>query len=110
MDSDWMLIGIVIAGIVYFSGYRTMGVLTGLLFFIVFAISVVFVREPKEAKGGPNVLEPIVIESTRGAPFRIPDELELQFDPEASEGWKWEKAASKWGKSAGKVINVGRGE
>ena len=110
MDTDWIMIGIVIAAILYFSGYAALGTVVGLLLFLVFTASVVFERKPQRTGSSASVLEPIVIESTRGLPYRIPGEINIKYDRKMSEGTQWEKRPKKWGKAIGSLIGVARGD
>jgi len=110
MDTDWIMIGIVIAAILYFSGYAALGTVIGLLLFFVFAASVVFERKPQRIGNSASVLEPIVIESTRGLPYRIPEEISIKYDRKMSEGKQWEKRQRKWGKAIGSLIGTARGD
>lgn len=110
MDTDWLLIGLVIAAILYFSNYRVYGVLLGLLVLFIFVISVLFVGKPRKVESASNVLEPIVIESTRGAPYRIPESLEIWYEPKDSVGAQWEKRPKTFGKAVGRLIRAARGE
>ena len=107
MDTDWLLIGIVIAAFLYFSGYRSWGILIAILLFVIFSVSVIFSRssKSKEPASGSNILEPIIIESTRGAPYRIPERLDIMYDPKAGMTKWWEKVGKRgYGKAAGRVL------
>ncbi len=110
MDTDWIMIGFVIAAFLYFSGYAALGVVIGLLLFLVFTASVVFERKPQRTGSSASVLEPIVIESTRGLPYRIPEEISIKYDRKMSEGKQWEKTQKKWGKALGSLIGTARGD
>jgi len=110
MDTDWIMIGIVIAALLYFSGYAAIGIVVGLLMLLIFTASVVFERQPGPSAGGSKVLEPIVIESTRGLPYRIPEEISIKYDRKMSEGKQWEKTQKKWGKAIGSLVGTARGD
>lgn len=96
-------IGVVffIAGATYYFGYRSLGI--GI--FVIMMLGVLLAR-PKRAPvvvneasvqglkiKGAQVLEPIVIESTRGPPFRIPSEMRIRVKPNWSAYSWFEKAA-----------------
>jgi len=110
MDSDWLLIGVIVAAFLYFTGYRAFSVLVGLLILFIFSVSVVFGKREARYESGSNVLEPIVIESTRGAPYRIPEELNIRYDRKMGEGKLWEKREKKWGQAIGRVVRTMRGD
>ena len=110
MDSDWMIVGIVLSAIVYLSGYRTIGVLVGLLLFMVFSVSVLVSGSGAKSGASSGILEPIIIESTRGNPYRIPEKMNIQYDPGATGGFRWEKTVSGAGKSIGKIAKKAKGE
>jgi len=110
MDSDWLFIMAIIAIIVYMTGYRAYAVVAGLLIAVVFVFSTVFERQPQKAGSSSGVLEPIVIESTRGLQYRIPGELNIKYDRQMKEGAQWEKNQKKWGGAIGKFIRTARGD
>jgi hypothetical protein len=103
MDGDWILMGIVIGCFLYLSGYRSVSIALILLLAVIFMASALS-RKPIEAPRASNVLEPIIIESTRGAPYTIPDEMQIFYDRKAKPRKKWESIESKWGKGVGRII------
>jgi regulator of protease activity HflC (stomatin/prohibitin superfamily) len=110
MDSDWLFIGAVIVIILYMTGYRAYAIVAGLLIAVIFVLSVIFERQPQKAGSSSNVLEPIVIESTRGLAYRIPGTIDILYDRKMKEGMQWEKTEKKWGTAFGKIIRKARGD
>ena len=110
MDSDWLFIGAVIVIILYMTGYRAYAMVAGLLIAVIFVFSAIFERQPQKAGSSSNVLEPIVIESTRGLAYRIPGTIDINYDRKMSEGAAWEKTEKKWGKAMGQLIKKARGD
>ncbi len=110
MDSDWLFISAVLVIILYMTGYKAYAVVAGLLVAVVFVLSVVFERQPYRAGSSSGVLEPIVIESTRGLPYRIPAELNIMYDRKMKEGAQWEKTQKKWGTAFGQLVRKARGQ
>lgn len=101
VNLDNMGVVFFIAAATYFFGYRSLGI--GI--FVIMILGV-FLARPKRAPvtvkeevvqglkiKGANVLEPIVIESTRGPPFRIPSEMRIRVKPNWSAYSWFEKAA-----------------
>lgn len=118
MKIETLLIIFVVAGFVYLTGYITYAywiVILGVIFFIISGLSAK--RKPKRvAVPRGEVLEPIVIESTRGAPYRIPKDMEIWMKPEAGvpRPW-WAKVTSKgpiayFGKKLGQFLGGGEKE
>ncbi|MCD6522155.1 MAG: hypothetical protein J7K68_00240 [Candidatus Diapherotrites archaeon] len=99
-ESDTFLIMLVICGAVYLAGYRSLAI--GLLIVTVFA-NILTGGTKKKVKGGVSVggitvkgaevLEPIIIETTRGPPFRIPSKMDIRIKP------NW--SAKNWAEKAG---------
>jgi len=110
MDSDWLFIGAVIAIILYMTGYRAYAIIAGLLIAVIFVLSAIFERQPQKAGSSSSVLEPIVIESTRGLAYRIPGTIDILYDRKMKEGMQWEKTEKKWGTAFGKIIRKARGD
>ena len=114
MNTDYMLIGVVLAGFVYLAGYQTAAFYAAGFFIILWIISKLTYKKPSAKKS--NFLEPIVIESTRGAPYRIPDKMTLKFKDKASyDPPMYIEAASKgligqFGKLIGKGIGKMKGD
>ncbi len=69
------------------SGYEKLGL------FALFACGVYALLPEKKASGkkskGYEELEPIVIESKRGAPYRIPDKIELSYKEKSGPDKDW---------------------
>jgi len=110
MDSDWLFIGAVIVIILYMTGYRAYAIAASLLIAVIFVLSIIFEKQPQKAGSYSSVLEPIVIESTRGLAYRIPGTMEIKYDRKMSEGMQWEKTQKKWGKAMGQLIRKARGD
>jgi hypothetical protein len=110
MDSDWLFISAVIIILVYMAGYTAYATIAGLLFVVILFISLAFEKRPGKSGGSPTVLEPIVVESTRGPAYRIPQTIEIMYDRKMSEGAQWEKTQKKWGKAMGQIIRKARGD
>ena len=82
---------------VYVAGYASLAV--GLFIIMVFA-SIISPAKKKEAPApaggvkvhGAEMLEPIIIETTRSAPFRIPSAMRVRMNPTWGAYSWWEKA------------------
>ena len=83
-----MIVGVVCV-VVFIAGYKTLAV--GLFIIMVFATLITGVTKKKPVPSGQyvegikvkgaNVLEPVVIETTRGPPFRIPARMDIRIKP-----------------------------
>ena len=120
MDLDidsFLMVGAVSIG-VYFAGYTGIGI-------ALFAITIVFTfvgggfkkkLTPKErvVQGlrvqGAEVLEPIVVKTTRDAPFRIPERMDIRIKPNWSAPTMYEKAARGISNLTNPVIHGLKGE
>ena len=106
-----MLIGLVLMGILYLLGsaYHTLAFYGAAAVVILWLVSSVQHKPSADKKKSPY-LDPIVIESTRGAPYRIPEKMTLKYKPEASPSAPmWAKASGSglgdWlGKSIGSML------
>lgn len=101
MDSDQMLIMGGICFVVFLAGYKMLAI--GMFVIMMFAMGIGEMKKPKKAPApagitvhGAEMLEPIVIESTRGAPFRIPDYMRIRIRPDWGAETKFEKASGKF--------------
>ncbi|MCD6414638.1 MAG: hypothetical protein J7L23_03340 [Candidatus Diapherotrites archaeon] len=102
MDTDQLLLLLVVCAGAYLAGYRGLAIglaiITGL---VALAGGTKKSRKYQTvAIGGVNVrgaemLEPIIIESTRGAPFRIPSDMDMRINPKWSATNLIEKATQK---------------
>jgi len=96
MRFDLFLFVLFIGLFFYLSGYKAISL-------VLFIISVVLLfydrpKRVKKAAAGYEMGEPIIIESTRNAPFRIPDKYWLKVSPKkgpAQPGGKFTKAGFK---------------
>ena len=104
MDSDWILMGIIIGCFLYLSGYPSFATALIMLLVLIFMVSVLFRKAPAVSGSGSNVLEPIVIESTRGPPYTIPGEMSILYVRKAKPRKKWESIQHKWGKGLGGLL------
>ncbi|MEM0372697.1 MAG: hypothetical protein QXO69_02550 [archaeon] len=108
MDADYMLIGLLIAAFFYVAGYPSIALWGAALVILVWLVSKM--TAPKPSKKKSKTLEPIVIESTRGAPYRIPSKMTLKFKPnEVPDAPMWYDAGEKGilgnlGKAIGKGL------
>jgi len=94
VKTEYFITGLVIAGFLYLGGYVIAAKWVALFCFFFWLVGLLKPK-PKKSKSS-NILEPIIIESTRGAPYRIPSEMTLKFKPEADQKKKeWEQATGK---------------
>lgn len=86
---------------VYIAGYASLAI--G-IFIVLILSSLVSGKKVKKAKGvsaggvtvhGAEMLEPIIVESTRGPPFRIPSYMKIRVKPDWGAQTWFEKAAGK---------------
>ncbi|NYZ80122.1 hypothetical protein H0N95_02625 [Candidatus Micrarchaeota archaeon] len=109
MKADYMLIGVVIAAFFYLMGPQYHAFAIGGAALIVLAWFVSTMTTPKAESKKSKHLEPIVIESTRGAPYRIPAKMTLKFKPDESpDAPMWYDATDK-GIIGGIGKAIGRG-
>ena len=85
MDLDDMLIMVGLLGLIWLMGYKTVAVVVFGLFMIVAFIMRTPSPERRVAEGikvqGAEMLEPIVIETVKKPPFRIPRKMDLGINP-----------------------------
>ena len=84
MDTDQLIMMGAICVIVYIAGYRAIAI--GMLILMVVASVITPTAKKAAPYGGVKVrgaemLEPIVIETTKGAPFRIPAKMKIRMNP-----------------------------
>jgi hypothetical protein len=94
MNTDLLFFGVVIAGFLYFAGSRALAAFVGIGVAFIFILGQ-FEPKPKKAKAPNNVLEPIIIESTRGAPYKIPENINLWVKPKSYPEQWWKKGVRK---------------
>ncbi len=110
MDVDQLILMGAICAAVYVTGYTSLAI--G-IFLLVFISNVILGNNaPKKPKGvstagvrvkGAEMLEPIVIETTRGAPFRIPSNMHVRVKSNWGGNTWYEKAM---GKGLGKMARL----
>lgn len=111
MKFETLIIALVIAGFLYISGpsYAYWAKWVVILGIIAFIISNIGRKKPIAVPRG-EVMEPIVIESTRGAPYKIPEELDLWVKPKGKQKKPWWKKVTEKppigyvGKKIGQVL------
>lgn len=100
MEMEQLLMVGAVCVAVYLAGYTSLAV--GI--FIIMLISSLVVAKKPKAKGvsaggikvsGAEMLEPIVIETTRGPPFRIPSYMKMRIKPNWGSSTWYEKAIGK---------------
>lgn len=98
IDQLVMMAAVCIA--VYLAGYQTLA----LGIFVLMVLSSVVLGKKAAPKGvstggisvsGAEMLEPIVIETTRGPPFRIPSYMKIRVKPNWGSNTWYEKAMGK---------------
>lgn len=112
MDIDLLLLLLIISGAAYFAGYATIAlavlVLTGLFFLgggrskkpSYYSVPAGGVRVH-----GAEMLEPIVVETTKGAPFRIPKQMDMRVNPKWSAYNRVEKMTFKGLGAFGRLVH-----
>jgi hypothetical protein len=84
MEGDQLMMMGAICVVVYLAGYKSLAV--G-LFIVMVAASLITPQAKKAAPyggvtvQGAEMLEPIIIETTKGAPFRIPAKMQIRMNP-----------------------------
>lgn len=110
MDSEQMLLMGAVCMAVYLAGYQSLAI--GIFILLVLS-SLVAGRKAPTAKGmsmggvtvkGAETLEPIIIETTRGAPFRIPSKMHVRIKPKWG-GRPWVEKAM--GRGIGRMARWG---
>ena len=100
MEMEQLLMVGAVCAAVYLAGYVSLAV--GL--FIIMLLSSLFMAKKPKGGGvsaggirmsGADMLEPIVIETTRGAPFRIPSTMHMRVNPKWGGTTMYEKAMGK---------------
>jgi hypothetical protein len=108
MDKAVPLVVLIIGGFLYIGGYPTYGVYAMIAGGILFVLSS-FGGGKKPAKAKSDVLEPIVIESTRGAPYRIPDDMTIWLKANGTPSRPWWEKVTKKGPIAELGSGIGKG-
>ena len=100
MEMEQLVMVGAICAAVYLAGYVSLAV--GI--FIIMLLSSLVVGKKPKGKGvstggvkvsGAEMLEPIVIETTRGPPFRIPSYMHMRINPKWGGSTMYEKAMGK---------------
>ena len=107
MENDILLYGLIISAFLYVSGYASAAVLIGGGLAAIYAASVLMASMQKKhpaPKGGSQLLEPIVIETTRLPPYRIPAKMDIRMHPQWGMKTFYEKASYKTLGGAAKAI------
>ncbi len=100
MEMEQLLMIGAVCVAVYLAGYASLAV--GI--FIIMLLSMLVSKEKAMPKGvsaggikvsGAETLEPIVIETTRGPPFRIPSYMHMRINPNWGAATLYEKAMGK---------------
>lgn len=98
MESDILLYGLIIAAFLYVSGYVSAALLVGMGLAGVYAVSVLASSMQKKQpapRGGSQLLEPIVIETTRLPPYKIPAKMDIRMHPQWGMKTFYEKVSYK---------------
>lgn len=99
MESDILLYGLIIAAFLYISGYASAAILIGVGLAAVYAVSMLASSMQKAAhpapRGGSQLLEPIVIETTRLPPYKIPAKMDIRMHPQWGMKTFYEKVSYK---------------
>lgn len=117
MRFETLVVALVIAGFLYISGppYAQWAKWVVIIGVIAFIVSNIGRKKPTAVPRG-EIMEPIVIESTRSAPYRIPKELDLWVKPKGSQSKPWWKNVtgsgifSYTGKKIGGALSGGKKE
>lgn len=108
MDSDYFLIGVVVAGFIYLIGEKIPAIYIGSFFAVLWIVSKFFEKKPTKAEKS-NILPPIILKSKRNAPYRIPAKMKLEYKPDEYEDYpRWGSATGE-GLIGGLAKNAGKG-
>ena len=112
MDFDQLMLMLLICGAAYFAGHATIAIglliITGLVFL---AGGTKQKKQYYPVPGGgvqvrgAEMLEPIIVETSRGPPFRIPAKMDMRVNPTWSALTLVEKATYKGAGAVGKLIH-----
>jgi len=100
MEMEQLLMVGAVCVAVYLAGYTSLAV--GI--FIIMLLSSLVMGKKKKTAGvstggikvsGAEMLEPIIIETTRGPPFRIPSSMNMRINPKWGATTMYEKAMGK---------------
>jgi hypothetical protein len=94
MNSDMLLFGFVFAIFIYVGGYKTIAVVLAIAV-VIFAILRGIPAKVSRA-AGHDMLEPIVIESTRGPAYKVPSTMNFMVHP-TSKGQSWYQKVTRMG-------------
>lgn len=93
LETDQLVMITVVCAVVYIAGYHSLAI----SMFILMILSSLIMRKKTTTKKvstsginikGAEMLEPIIIETTRGPPFRIPASMQVRIKPNwASKTW-----------------------
>ena len=106
-----LIIGFIVAGFLYLNQYETVGFLIAGFSIIAFITTALTEKPSKKSTAqGYSLGDPIFIESTRKAPYRIPEKMEITYKGNAGQRkpW-WKKVTDKGilgyvGKKTGKTL------
>jgi len=90
MNNDILLFGVVLAVFLYYGGSRGLGILLGMGVVLLFILGQL-APKPKPAKRASNILEPIILESTRGPAYKIPESINMWVKPNSYPEQWWKK-------------------
>jgi hypothetical protein len=98
LEFDQLLFMGAVTAAVYLAGYQ--GIAIGIFIIMIFSSLVSGAKKAEAVPAGgvsvhgAQMLEPIVIETTRGPPFRIPSDMKIRIKADWSGRTWYEKAAS----------------
>ena len=110
-----LIIGLIVSGFLYFILNPTIGLVLAGFIILVFTVTTM-TEKPKKTGSNVNysIESPILIESTRQAPYRIPEKMDIQYKGDAKQGKpKYKKITDKGplaylGKSIGRLLKKTR--
>lgn len=112
MDIDQLLILFAVCAATYFAGYHTLAIGLAMITGIIMLIGGAKKSKPPQVVPvggvrvrGAEMLEPIIIESTRGPPFRIPKDMDIRINPTWAATNLIEKATMQGAASLARLVH-----
>lgn len=110
MDLDKLVLLFILAGTAFYTGYTNIALAILVLGGVFFMVGGTGKPSKKPVPGGVNVrgaemLDPIFIETTKGAPFRIPKSTKMKINPKWGSLNLIEKATLKGVGSVAKLTH-----
>ncbi|MCD4740348.1 hypothetical protein K8R43_04100 [archaeon] len=111
MDLDMLLLLVILGGLTYYSPYQWAAYIIGAIILLVFLVGGTNSKKQdyRIPVGGVRVhgaemVEPIIIETTKTAPFRIPKSIDMKVNPTWKALSQLEKMSYKGGAGLARFV------